>query len=260
MNFSLYFGANLLDTEYKTSRMALSQMRLIWPAVFLSCLFVSQASAELPSNDETLLRKMETAYAQVNDYRTKVEVRTYKRDGSYETEKFLYTFKKPKWIRLDFESPHAGMILVYPDKNGKVAVQPSGLAHLLKFHLAPDSRLLKGSSGQRIDQTDLGLLIRNISHSLTDQSRGPAELAEENGYVRVRVLAADHFREDVVTLYQFFIDEKLWLPAAVEEFTPDGRLERSITFGDLSINNATPDSFFQLDGAADQTNERADEK
>jgi len=240
--------------------MALSQMRLIRPTVLLSCLLVSQTSAELPLSGEALLRKMETAYAQVNDYRTEVELRTYKRDGSFETEKFLYTFKKPKWIRIDFQSPHAGMILVYPDKNGKVAVQPSGLAHLLKFHLAPDSRLLKGSSGQRIDQTDLGLLIRNISHSLTDQSRGPAELAENNGYVRVRVLAADHFHEDVITLYQFFIDKKLWLPAAVEEFTPDGRLERSITFGDLRINNGTPDSFFQLDGAVNQSDERTDEK
>jgi len=203
---------------------------------------------------------MEAAYAQVNDYTTKVEVRTYKRDGSFETEKFLYSFKKPKWIRLDFESPHAGMIVVYPDKNGRVAVQPSGLAHLLKFHLAPDSRLLKGSSGQRIDQTDLGLLIRNISHSLTDQQRGPEEITEENGYARIRVLAADHFRENVNTLYQFFIDKKLWLPAAVEEFTPDGRLERSITFGELRINNGMPDSFFQLDGAANQSGERTDEK
>jgi len=240
--------------------MSLPPTRLLRSTAFLFCLAISHASAELPLSGETLLKKMEAAYAQVNDYTTKVEVRTYKRDGSFETEKFLYSFKKPKWIRLDFESPHAGMIVVYPDKNGRVAVQPSGLAHLLKFHLAPDSRLLKGSSGQRIDQTDLGLLIRNISHSLTDQQRGPEEITEENGYARIRVLAADHFRENVNTLYQFFIDKKLWLPAAVEEFTPDGRLERSITFGELRINNGMPDSFFQLDGAANQSGERTDEK
>jgi outer membrane lipoprotein-sorting protein len=187
-------------------------------------------------------------------------VRTFKSDGSSETEKFLYSFKRPKWIRIDFESPHAGMILVYPDKNGKVAVQPAGLAHFLKLHLAPDNRLLKGSSGQRIDQTDLGLLIRNIRHSLTDERRGRAEIADENGYARIRVLAVNHFREDIVTLYQFFIDKKLWLPAIVEEFTPDGSLERSISFGDLRINNGLSDSFFQLDEATNRINERSDEK
>jgi outer membrane lipoprotein-sorting protein len=237
------------------SRMASSQVRFMRPAVLVCYLLVSHAAAEVPLNGETLLSKMEAAYAQVSDYRTKVAVRNYDRDGSFETEKFLYTFKKPNWIRLDFESPHAGMILVYPDKNGKVTVRPSGLARLLKLHLAPDSRVLKGSSGQRIDQTDLGLLIKNISHSLSDQRRGPAEITEENGYARIRVLAADHFREDTVTLYQFFIDMKLWLPAKVEEFAPDGRLERSVVFRDLTINNGTPDSFFQLDGATSQSNE-----
>jgi len=140
----------------------------------LICLIGSYASAETPLDTDTLLKKMESAYDNVNDYRASMEVRTLKRDGSTETERFFYTFKKPKWIRLDFESPHAGMILVYPDKNGKVAVRPAGLAHFLKFHLEPDSRLLKGSSGQRIDQTDIGLLIKNIARSLTDQRRGPA--------------------------------------------------------------------------------------
>jgi outer membrane lipoprotein-sorting protein len=228
--------------------------------LLLICHIGSYASAETPLDTDTLLKKMETAYAGVNDYRASMEVRTFKEDGSSETERFFYTFKKPKWIRLDFESPHAGMILVYPDKNGKVAVRPAGLAHFLKFHLAPDSRLLKGSSGQRIDQTDIGLLIKNIAHSLTDQRRGPVEMVEENGHVRVRVKAVNHFHEDVVTLYQFLIDKKLWLPAKVEESTPDGRVERVITFEGLTINSGVPDSFFQLDEAANQSNEQSNEK
>ena len=240
--------------------MILSPMRLVSPAVLLICLMGSYGSAEIPLDSDTLLKKMGTAYVNVNDYKTRVEVRTFKSDGSSEAERFVYTFKKPKWIRLDFESPHKGMILVYPDKNGKVAVQPAGLAHFLKLHLAPDSRLLKGSSGQRIDQTDLGLLIKNIGHSLTNQRRAPAEITDENGYARIRVLAVNHFHEDVVTLYRFFIDKKLWLPAKVEEFTPDGSLERSITFEDLMINNGLPDSFFHLDEAKKQSNERSDEK
>ncbi len=228
--------------------------------IFLVCLTAFHASALTPLDPRALLKKLEEAYAGVKDYKTLVEVKTFKSDGSSETEKFVYSFKKPNLIRIDFESPHKGMVLVYPDRNGKVAVQPSGLAHLLRLHLAPDSGLLKNSSGQRIDQTDIGLLISNIGHSLTDQSRGPAEITEEDGYARIRVLAVDHFRENVNTLYRFSVNKKSWLPGKVEEFTPDGRLKRSVTFEDLRVNNGFPDSFFQLDVQTRQSDERNDKK
>jgi outer membrane lipoprotein-sorting protein len=193
-----------------------------------------------------ILKRMESAYARVKDYQTDAEVRAYKSDGSFETQEFLYTFKRPKWIRLDFESPHSGMVLVYPDKKGKVSIRPGGVAHIFQFHLSSGNPLIKGGSGQRIDQTDLGLLINNISHSLTDQARGPVEI-EQDGDIRIRVLAANHFREGIVTFYQFYIDKSLWLPAKVKESTPDGQLERTITFRNLRINIDIPDSFFQMD-------------
>ena len=82
-------------------------------------LFSVETVAQTP-NIQGLLKKMESAYAQVTDYQAKMEVRTYSNDHSSKTEKFLYTFKKPKKIRLDIESPHPGMILVYPDHKGKV--------------------------------------------------------------------------------------------------------------------------------------------
>ena len=197
---------------------------------------------------EPLLEKMEEAYAGVQDYQANMEIRNYKPDGSFETERFIYTFEKPKRIRLDFESPHAGMVLVYPDPNGKVHVRPGGWARHFPFSLSPDSSFLGTPSGQRIDQTDLGLLIRNISHSLTDQRRGPVEMAEDDGQIRIRVLAEDHFRKGVVTRYQFLIDRELWLPVQVEESEPSGLLERRVVFGDLRINVPLPDHFFQLNG------------
>jgi len=138
-------------------------------------LFSVETVAQTP-NIQDLLKKMESAYAQVTDYQAKMEVRTYSNDHSSKAEKFLYTFKKPKKIRLDIESPHPGMILVYPDHKGKVGVRPSGWARFIKLSLAPDSFLLKVSSGQPIDQTDMGLLIKNISKSLTDEQYSRPEL------------------------------------------------------------------------------------
>ncbi len=223
---------------------SLSRRTLI--VAVLSCPILSYASTEVSLRTNDLLKKMEAAYAGVEDYRTNVEVKNYKSDGSSEIQKFLYTFKKPKWVRIDFESPHSGMILTYPDKNGKVRVEPPGLAHIFKFDLSPENPLLRTPSGQRIDQTSLGLLIQNISHSLTDQRRGTVHI-DENAHVRIRVLAANHFHKSTVTLYRFSIDKHLWLPVRVEESTPEGELERTIIFQGLRINTGVPDSFFKTD-------------
>jgi len=210
---------------------------------FLTFLLPSSSYPWNLSDPEILMKKIEAAYGEVNDYQVNMEVRTHGKEGSSEIKKFLYTFKKPKRIRLDFESPYPGMILVYPGQNGKVA-----LRRFFTFHLSPENPLLLVSSWQRIDQTDLGLLIKNISHSVTDRRRGPLEVTEDDKGVRLRVLADDHFREGVITRYQFLVDTKLWLPVRVEESTRDGRLERSIVFQNLRTNLGVPDNFFQLNG------------
>jgi outer membrane lipoprotein-sorting protein len=197
---------------------------------------------------EGLIAKMEKAYAGVRDYQAEVEIRIYRQDGSLETEKFTYTFKKPKSIRLDFISPHPGMVVIYPDPEGRVVVYPLRSFPFLYFHLAPDSPLLKVPSGQRIDQTDLGLLIKNIAHSLTDQRRGPARITEENRTIRIQVVANDHFRKGIVTSYLFIVDKALWLPIGVEERTPEGRLERTMSFHNLKTNVGVPDRLFHQVG------------
>jgi hypothetical protein len=191
---------------------------------------------------------MEATYARLRDYQAELEVRTFEGDGSFKTEKVVYTFKRPNRIRLDFQSPHPGRVLIYPGRDGKVVVRPWGWAPLFLLRLDRGSSLLEVSPGQRIDQTDLGLLIRNIAHSLSRGRRGPIELTEDDGHIRIRVLAENHFREGIVTLYQFLVDQKLWLPVRVDESRPDGSLERTVIFRNVRVNVGVPDSVFQLDG------------
>jgi outer membrane lipoprotein-sorting protein len=194
---------------------------------------------------ETLLKRMEAAYDEVKDYQTDVEILLFKEDGSFKTEKSLYTFKKPKWIRLDFVSPHPGMVLVYPDPDGKVLMRPQGALSILTSHLALNDPLLGTPSGQRLDQTDLGVLIKNIRHSVTDQRRGPVSLSENKEAIRIQVLADDHFREGVESRYQFLISKGLWLPVEVGEATTQGVQEGRIIFRNLRTNINVPDELFQ---------------
>ncbi len=188
-----------------------------------------------------IVARMEAAYARVAGYQTTTEVRIYQGGKVAEMQRFLYTFEKPNRIRLRFDTPHSGMVLTYPDKNGKVEVKPGGWLSLLRLHFSPDSSALKSSAGQRIDQTDLGLLIQNIAHSLTDRRRGGLAITERDGQAVVEVLADDHFLPGAQTLYQFTIDEVRWLPVAVRESTPGGVLRRTVTFGNLDVSIGAPE-------------------
>jgi outer membrane lipoprotein-sorting protein len=214
-------------------------------ALLAACVMTFSAVVHGGDDVETVLKKMEAAYEEVKDYQADVEVKIYKKDGTFKTERSLYTFKKPKSIRLDFVSSHPRMILVYPDRNGKVLMRLPGLLPIFTFHLMLDDPLLETPSGQRIDQTDLGLLTKNIRHSLTDQRRGPVSISEDKDTLQIQVLANDHFREGVETAYRFLISKEKWLPAEVGRSTPMGVQEGRIIFRNLRININVPDSLFQ---------------
>jgi outer membrane lipoprotein-sorting protein len=188
---------------------------------------------------------MEAIYATVMDYQSTVEVTSTGQDGSPAREKFLYTFKRPKRIRIDFEVPHPGTVVIYSNKDRKVRVRPWGAKGIFELHLDPDSFLLRLSSGQRVDQTDLGLLIVKIRESMEDRRRGPVELSESESAVEMSVAADNHFREGVTTRYRFSIDKKTWLPVQIEEFSLEGAFERMILFIDLRTNIGVPDSTFE---------------
>jgi outer membrane lipoprotein-sorting protein len=206
-------------------------------------LFVSTG---LTDQTETgpLIRRMETAYAAVRDYQTFTVVRNFKNGKSIEVQKFSYRFKKPDHIRIDFETPHSGLVLVYPDKEGKVLLKFPGIGRLFPIHLSPHNRALM-SRGQSIVQTDMGLFIDNIAHSLTDERRGKVHIIEDERFMEIDVLALDHFMKNILTLYRFRIDRALWLPVGVEQSTPEGIQQRTVALEDLKINTGVSDRFMQ---------------
>lgn len=196
---------------------------------------------------DSLIRRMEAAYDAVIDYRADLEIREYADGGSPEERKLRYTYKKPGAIRLDFAQPHAGMTVVYPDPDGKVAVRPLSWLPFFILHRDPGDPRTQVSPGQQIHQTDLGLLIRNIRRSVNEGRKGEVAVSSQANRILLTVLADNHFRQGVVTRYSFVINRELWLPEKVEEYDSEGRLERVIVFHDLTVNPGIPDSFFHLD-------------
>jgi outer membrane lipoprotein-sorting protein len=196
---------------------------------------------------EFLLNKMKESFAAVKDYQADVLVRRYDIDKRPDEIRFTYRFTRPEKIRIDFQSPYSGMIVFYSNETGKVMLQPFPRLPFMKFSLNPDSYLFKVPSGQRIDQTHMGLLIGNIEQSLTKGKRGRPQFQEKEKTVEIRVLAEDHFRRGVNTLYRFRIEKKHWLPVFVDERNADGSLRRGVHFRDLRTNLGISDCMFNPD-------------
>jgi outer membrane lipoprotein-sorting protein len=194
-----------------------------------------------------IVARMTTAYEKVAGYQTATETSEYRDDRIVATRRFRYSFHKPDRLRIDMETPHPGMRIVYPDEKGQVFVHFGGWMSFMKLRLAPDNSLFATRAGQRLDQSDFGLLIRNIGRSIGEERRGELTVREKDGRVQLEVVATDHFLPEEVTRYCFVIDRTLWLPVAVTESTPEGRLKRTIRFRDLTIVPAFPEDFFRID-------------
>jgi outer membrane lipoprotein-sorting protein len=192
---------------------------------------------------------MQNAYRGLEDYQADLVITGFGNDSEFSgIQKLTYTFKKPNLIRVDFDSPHKGMSIAYPDKKGKVVVRlgrPLPLPFTL--HLDPRSPLMEIAPGEYIDQTDLGLLITNISHTITDMFLGDLEVSEGPGTVIIRTLSDNPFKRGTPTRYAFTIDENYWLPVTVEESTAGGVLKRRVAYKNLRTNIGIRNSFFRIE-------------
>ena len=205
----------------------------------------TQAEFKVAKESEVfgILAQMDAAYAQVESYQTEMEVREYRKGKYLESKRFLYTFRKPNQLRIDMRAPRPGTVLCYPDRQGKVTLRSGGWTGFVALHLAPDNALLASGSGQRIDQSDFGLLLRNIRHSLSDHRRGEIAFSEAKGRISIEVPADDHFLPGVQTLYRFVIDATSFLPLEVHECTVQGSPKRISIFGNLRTSSAGGDVF-----------------
>jgi outer membrane lipoprotein-sorting protein len=225
---------------------------LPWILLTLALLLVApKLSAGVPVSRHTealaILARMDAAYAEVAAYQTDMEVREYRKGKYQESKRFGYSFKKPNRLRIDMKSPKPGTVLVYPDRGGKVTLRPGGWSGVVTLHLAPDNALLASGSGQRIDQSDFGLLLRNLRHSLSDGRRGEIEISEAGNHIAIEVLAQDHYLPGVQTLYRFVVDPANWLPLEISESTPQGSPKRKSIFGNLRTSVVLEEAFFRLD-------------
>ncbi|KVO66183.1 hypothetical protein WJ78_16320 [Burkholderia ubonensis] len=185
----------------------------------------------------------QTHFEQASSYRA--TIRAWPRQGEH-TE-VRYAYRKPGYVRMDFVAPHHGAVLVYDPVSRKVRVRPFG-AHLPPaLSLAPTNPLVRDPSGHRVDQSDVGELLRNVRAL---QEGGVTVLQGEEPVggriaLRVTVTGAPAHAVAGVHRYQLWLDAEDGFPLKVVSFADgDDRPLETVTLDDVEIDVAFPDHFF----------------
>ncbi|HBG46196.1 MAG TPA: hypothetical protein DDW94_04310 [Deltaproteobacteria bacterium] len=165
------------------------------------------------------------------------------------TEIIRYHYKKPGFIRMEFEEPHKGAILVYDPLKKEVVLRPFGFLKSFKMRLDPESRIIKSSRGHTVDESDIGALLEAAQKL---RGHGGMEIAGDEmlGQRRsivVEVTGEGGYEVDGINRYRLWLGADDYLPLKAEAYDRDGGLEERVVMEDLTTGPEFPSGFFSLD-------------
>jgi outer membrane lipoprotein-sorting protein len=204
---------------------------------------IAQLSTSVEQTDP-----LETAiesYKSINTYTVTLRSET---DG--EKEVIRYYYKRPNHVRMEFIKPHKGAVLVYNPAAGKVRVMPLGFLKPLVLSFSLDNRLVKSARGHRVDESDLGTLLKA---SKDIKSHGKLETLGTEKVKARETLVITVTGDDGYTVYGeinryiIWLDKELNLPVKAEAFGVEGELVERVLMDDLEVGMEFEEGFFELD-------------
>jgi outer membrane lipoprotein-sorting protein len=167
-------------------------------------------------------------------------------DGS--SEVIRYSFKKPGFVKMEFLKPRKGVVIVYNPVTGKARVRPFAFFKPLVITLTPGSPLIKSPRGHRIDESDIGFLLRKV-HLL--QKNGKTEITgyEKIGMrdtIKLVVRGSGNHTVNSIHSYFLWLDTASSLPLKVSAYDRDSDLIEEVIMDDLKTNVELSDDFFEL--------------
>lgn len=183
------------------------------------------------------------SFATVHDYR--VTLRSGLGDAK---ETIRYFYKKPGFIRMEFIRPHNGALLVYDPTTKTVRLRPFGFATAFVLTLSPDNRLVQSAQGHRVDESDIGSLLRRVKQLRghgTTTIRGEARV-NGNDTVMVSVEGEKGVALEGVHRYLLWLDRKTLLPLKTAAYDVSGKQIEEVSMDDLELNRDLDESLFRL--------------
>lgn len=127
-------------------------------------------AAALSGANADLLTDAMARYNKVESYR--VTIRSTHADAQ---EHLRYFFQKPGFVRMEFIRPHTGAVLVYSPLTRRVRLWPFGAGRFPELNLSPSNPLIQSSRNQRVDQSDVGVLLGHVQRLAQGGSLGSAD-------------------------------------------------------------------------------------
>lgn len=193
------------------------------------------------AGDEALMRAAE-AFGRLDTYTA--TIRSEGEDG--DREEIRYFFKKPGWIRMEFEEPHRGAVLVYNPETRRVKLRPFGFFKSFVMDLSPEDGLIRSSKGHTVDKSHIGALLENVSRL---NEAGEARLLREESVdgrdaVVLEVIGEEGKEVRGVHRYVIWLDKRLFLPIKVVSYRQGGEKTEDVDMTDLeSGTELSPDLF-----------------
>jgi hypothetical protein len=171
---------------------------------------------------------------------------TLRSRGNHFSEEIRYYYKAG-CVRMEFISPFSGAVLTYNPVTKEVRLKPlQFLNHAIP--LSPSSRMIRSSAGHRVDQSDIGALLRAIT---TLQAKGTTSvvgddvLSGKNALI-VRIEGNDDAEVCGIHRYDLWLEKKTYLPLKVTTYNFEEELIEEVVMDDLEINVDLPDDLFRL--------------
>ena len=182
-------------------------------------------------------------YRDVGSYRV-----TLRSGHGDDGEVIRYFYKKPGFIRMEFIRPHNGALLVYDPTAKTVRLRPFGALKPLVLSLSPDNSLVKSAQGHRVDESDIGTLLRRVqrlSERGTTVMRGEEKVGARDAVI-VSVEGEKGHSLEGVHRYLIWLDRITLLPLKVAAYDSSGAPVEEVLMDDLEVNMALEDSLFEL--------------
>ncbi|CAI1020483.1 Uncharacterised protein [Serratia fonticola] len=202
-------------------------------------LIASANAAPTISPDPMVLAQEQ--FAQIAAYQCRIDSRTAQGDRTL----MRYSYRKPGYVRMDFSEPHRGAVLIYDPDSGKVRVWPFGIGTLPVLSLSPSNSLVQDPNGHRVDQSDVGTLLRNIRRLQQGGKTtvvGKETLAGQ-GALHVTILGVAGVSVDGVHRYEVWLEESHGFPTKVVSYDSNDREMETVMMDALVFNLHFPADF-----------------
>lgn len=168
---------------------------------------------------------------------------------SEKTEIIRYYYKKPGYIRMEFEEPHKGAVLIYDPVKREVLLRPFGFFKSFSMSLSPEDKLVRSSRGHTVDESDIGTLLRSakeLEENGGAEVTGAEDIGGRQAYV-LKVSGSAGFSVDGVNRYVLWLDAGTFLPLKAESYDNEGKRIEEVLMDDLEIDPVFPEGFFSTD-------------